>query len=168
MKKRFFSILLSLCMVLMLCPVTVFAANEDATELQELLDNGGPVTLNKDYTIDTSLEVNNTVTLDLNGHVIKMTTNNVSVIKINSGGNLTLQDRDSEATHDDSSLPVGGVITGANATLGGGVYIGSGSFTMNGGTIENCSASSGGGVYINTGSFTMKDGTIKKCSASKK
>ena len=166
MKKRFFSILLSLCMVLMLCPVTVFAANEDATELQELLDNGGPVTLNKDYTIDTSLEVNNTVTLDLNGHVIKMTTNNVSVIKINSGGNLTLQDRDSEATHDDSSLPVGGVITGANATLGGGVYIGSGSFTMNGGTIENCSASSGGGVYINTGSFTMYGGTIENCSGS--
>ncbi|MEO2264126.1 InlB B-repeat-containing protein [Dorea sp. YH-dor228] len=165
MKKRFFSILLSLCMVLMLCPMTVFAEDGTAAELQNLLDNGGTVTLERDYTIDTSLEVNNTVTLDLNGHVIKMT-GNVSVIKINSGGNLTLQDCDSEATHDDSSLPVGGVITGGNATLGGGVYIGSGSFTMNGGTIENCSASSGGGVGISSGGFTMNGGTIENCSAS--
>ncbi|MCF2553932.1 InlB B-repeat-containing protein [Faecalicatena contorta] len=165
MKKRFFSILLSLCMVLMLCPVTVFAEDGTATELQSLLNSGGTVTLSKDYTIDTTLNVNNTVTLDLNGHVIKMT-GNVSVIKINSGGNLTLQDCDSEATHDDSSLPVGGVITGGNATLGGGVYIGSGSFTMNGGTIENCSASKGGGVGISSGGFTMYGGTIENCSAS--
>ena len=48
MKKRFFSILLSLCMVLMLCPVTVFAANGDATALQALLEAGGTVTLTKD------------------------------------------------------------------------------------------------------------------------
>lgn len=82
MKKRFFSILLSLCMVLMLCPVTVFAANGDATELQSLLNDGGTVMLTKDYSIDTTLIVNNTVTLDLNGHVIKIAdSNSVQVIR---------------------------------------------------------------------------------------
>ncbi|MGE9883566.1 InlB B-repeat-containing protein [Blautia obeum] len=158
MKKRFFSVLLSFCMVLMLCPMTAFAVNEDATALQTLLDNGGTVTLSKDYTIDTTLNVNNTVTLDLNGHVIKMTGSG-SVINVGSNGNLTLQD---------SSAAKSGVITGGNASSkGGGVYISNGgSFTMNGGTIEKCYAKYGGGVCIDSGSFTMNGGAIKGCSAS--
>ena len=158
MKKRFFSVLLSFCMVLMLCPMTAFAVNEDATALQTLLDNGGTVTLSKDYTIDTTLNVNNTVTLDLNGHVIKMTGSG-SVINVGSNGNLTLQD---------SSAAKSGVITGGNASSkGGGVYISNGgSFTMNGSTIEKCYAKYGGGVCIDSGSFTMNGGAIKGCSAS--
>ncbi|MGN8922517.1 InlB B-repeat-containing protein [Lachnospiraceae bacterium HCP28S3_F9] len=158
MKKRLFSILLSLCMVLMLCPVTVFAEDGTATELQSLLNGGDTVTLNKNYTIDTTLNVTQDVTLDLNGHVIKMTGSG-SVINVGSNGNLTLQD---------SSVAKSGVITGGNASLkGGGVYISNGgSFTMNGGTIENCSAKYGGGVCIDSGSFTMNGGAIKDCSAS--
>lgn len=73
MKKRILSIVLAICLVLSCVPITVFAANADATELQNKLDSGGTVTLSKDYTIDTTLSVKNTVTLDLNGHVIKMT-----------------------------------------------------------------------------------------------
>ena len=154
MKKRFFSILLSLCMVLMLCPVTVFAANGDATALQALLEAGGTVTLTKDYSIDTTLRVNNTVTLDLNGHVIKIAdSNSVQVIKIDSGGSLTLQDSQPSATHTDTSLPAGGMITGGKAkhgsiseAHGGGVY-NDGSFTMNGGVITGCNATKGGGIY---------------------
>ena len=132
-------------MVLMFVPQTVFAANDDATALQNLLNGGGTVTLSKDYTIDTTLSVQNTVTLDLNGHVIKMTGSG-SVISI-AWSNLTLQDSSPTATHTDASLPVGGVITGGNADYGGGVYVGSGgSMTMNGGTIKKCSAECGGGV----------------------
>ena len=145
MRKWILSIMFAICMVIIFMPQAAFAANADHTVLQRKLTAGGTVTLEDNYTIDSTLEVTKNVILDLNGHVIKMT-GNVSVIKINSGGNLTLQDCDSEATHDDSSLPVGGVITGGNATLGGGVYIGSGSFTMNGGTFENCSSEYGGGV----------------------
>ena len=130
MKKRILSILLSLCMVLMLCPVTVFAANDDATALQNLLNGGGTVTLSKDYTIDTTMNVTNTVTLDLNGYTISMTGSG-SVINVKSGGNLTVKDSRPTATHTDVSLPAGGVITGGNATLGGGVYINGGSFTVN-------------------------------------
>ena len=167
MKKRILSIVLTLCMVLMFVPQTVFAANDDATALQNLLNGGGTVTLSKDYTIDTTLSVKNTVTLDLNGHVIKMTGSG-SVISI-AWSNLTLQDSSPTATHTDASLPAGGVITGGNADYGGGVRINfSGSMTMNGGTIANCSAGYGGGVIIggaNT-NFTMNGGTIANCSAT--
>ena len=169
MKKRILSILLTLCMVLMLCPVTAFAANDDATELQSLLSGGGTVTLDKDYTIDSTLDVDRTVTLDLNGHVIKMTGSG-TVIIIGSQANLTMIDSNNTATHTDSTLPAGGVITGGNATQnGGGVYVGGGcSMTMTGGTIENCSATGGGGggIYVSSGTFTIGDGEIKNCKSS--
>ena len=165
MKRRILSIALTICMVLMLLPITVFAANDDATDLQSLLNGGGTVTLNKDYTIDTTLEVTNPVTLDLNGYVIKMTGSG-SVIKVGSGGNLTVKDSRPTATHTDASLPAGGVITGGNASRGGGVYSNSGSVTMNGGTIANCSAEDGGGVFVAYSSFTMTGGTIENCSST--
>ena len=165
MKKRILSILLTLCMLLMLVPITVFAADSDATELQNLLNNGGTVTLSKDYTIDTKLRVRKTVTLDLNGHTITMTGSD-SVIFV-SFCNLTLQDSNKTAIHTDTSLPAGGVITGGNALQGGGVYVSSGgSMTMNGGTIANCSAKYGGGVAAMAGSFTMNGGTITNCNAT--
>ena len=44
MKKRILSIVLTLCMVLMLLPQAVFAANDDATDLQNKLNSGGTVT----------------------------------------------------------------------------------------------------------------------------
>ena len=173
MKKRFFSILLSLCMVLMLCPVTVFAANGDATALQALLEAGGTVTLTEDYSIDTTLIVNNTVTLDLNGHVIKITdSNSVQVIKIDSGGSLTLQDSQPSATHTDTSLPAGGMITGGKAKHGsiseahGGGVSNAGSFTMNGGVITGCNADGNGGGVLNHGSFIMNGGVITGCRAT--
>ena len=165
MKKRILSMVLAICLVLSCVPITVFAANDDATDLQNKLNSGGTVTLDRDYSIDTTLNVTNTVTLDLNGHVIKMIGSD-SVIKVGSGGNLTMTDSNDTATHTDTSLPAGGVITGGNASQGaGGVYIHSGSFTMNGGTIANCSAYAGGGVSVAYGSFIMNGGTIANCSA---
>ena len=156
---------LAICFVLSYVPITVFAANTDATELQNKLDSGGTVTLSKDYTIDTTLSVRNPIPLDLNGHVIKMTGSG-SVISI-AWSNLTLQDSSPTATHTDASLPAGGVITGGNAHEGGGVYVGSGgSMTMNGGTIKKCSAEYGGGVAAADGSFTMTGGTIANCTAT--
>ena len=41
MKKRILSIVLTLCIVLSIVPVTVFAANTDATELKNLMAKGG-------------------------------------------------------------------------------------------------------------------------------
>ena len=143
--------------------VTLVAQWEnDTTILQGLLDAGGMVTLDRDYTIDTSLNVTNTVILDLNGHTIRMTGSG-SVMKVESGGNLTVKD---------SSAAKTGVITGGDTTQGvgnesqgGGVYINGGDFIMEGGTIANCSAESGGGVLVAYGSFTMNGGTIENCGA---
>ena len=185
MKKRFLGILLSLCMALLLFPATALA--DDTSELQGLLSDPDidKIVLERDYTISSTLDVRYPVTLDLNGHVIRMTGSG-RVISIR--GELTLQDSAPEATHtgENASLPAGGVITNSNSgggvnvsgsfimnggtiytcasprsTRGGGVYV-SGSFIMNGGTIDNCIANFGGGVYV-SGSFIMNGGIIKDC-----
>ena len=185
MKKRFLGILLSLCMALLLFPATALA--DDTSELQGLLSDPDidKIVLERDYTISSTLDVSYPVTLDLNGHVIRMTGSG-RVISITD--ELTLQDSAPEATHtgENASLPAGGVITNSNSgggvnvsgsfimnggtiytcasprsTRGGGVYV-SGSFIMNGGTIDNCIANFGGGVYV-SGSFIMNGGIIKDC-----
>ena len=146
---------------------TLYAKFEDGTkELQALLDNApdfSKVTLTKDYTISQTLEAHH-VTLDLNGHVIRMTGSG-SVIKVH--GALTLEDSDPEAIHpDDPSLPAGGVITGGHAAEGGGVRVERSQLIMNAGTIFGCWADTGGGVYVTEGSFTMDGGAIEDCSAA--
>lgn len=167
MKNRFWSIVLAICLVLSCVPITVFAADSDATELQNLLNNGGTVQLTRDYSIDTTLNVTNTVTLDLNGYTISMTGSG-SVMAVGGSGNLTMKDSRPTATHTDASLPAGGVITGGNANRGGGVSVAYGSFTLEGGTIASCSATTrGGGVHtFPGGSMTMTGGTITNCSAT--
>ena len=133
----------------------------------------GTVKLAGDISISSSLTVNRTVTLDLNGYVLQMTGSG-SVIKVESSGNLTLTDSDDkkehkfnksvmpwalaadDATGENNVAVSGGVITGGkgypyprSSTLfcGGGVYIApSGQLTMTGGNIIGCSAELGGGV----------------------
>lgn len=156
MKKRIVSILLTLCMVLMLVPITAFAANGDAAELQALLDAGGTVTLTKDYSIDTTLRVNNTVTLDLNGHVIKMTGEGCGFI---FNGKVTLMDSNPGATHtgENASLPAGGVITGGYVRI-------TDYFTMNGGTIRPTNFE---GVLVDENMcFIMNGGAIESSTAN--
>lgn len=279
MKKRLFSILLALCMVLCLVPTTVFAESEteeppvcscetactaevmnadcpicgvegalpENCECSELTENAEPegeeneeqpegevsdpqpetaltaliggsetakdvstaeeltaaiadvnfdtVRLAGDISISSTLTVNRTVTLDLNGHVLKYeSTNKGSVIVVEGSGNLTLTDSNTTAKHkfmpngklwvlDDASgteAVTGGVITGGTGYpfhlisgkvvyYGGGVYIApGGQLTMTGGNIIGCSAESGGGVCIDgePGQFSMSGGSIAGCVAS--
>jgi predicted outer membrane repeat protein len=50
---------------------------------------------------------------------------------------------------------------------GGGVYVKGGTFTMHNGTISgNTATSSGGGVYVGSGTFTMQGGTISGNTAT--
>ncbi len=56
------------------------------------------ITLKRDIEIGSTLTVNRTVTLDLNGNVLKMT-GGFSVIKVESGGNLTIQDSNTSTPH---------------------------------------------------------------------
>ncbi len=64
-----------------------------AEELTAALENNAndTVKLTADITIGTTLTVSRTVTLDLNGNVLKMT-GGFSVIKVESGGDLTIAD----------------------------------------------------------------------------
>ena len=274
MKKRLFSILLALCMVLCLVPTTAFAESEteeppvctcetactaeamnadcpicgvegalpencvkcaqpaddaavqpegkvsdpqpetaltsliggnetakDVSTAEELTAaiadvNFDTVRLTGDISISSTLTVNRTVTLDLNGHVLKYeSANNGSVIVVEGSGQLTIEDSNtSNLSHkfnpngklwvlDEASgteTVTGGVITGGTGypfTLssgkvvyyGGGVYIApGGQLTMTGGNIIGCSAESGGGVCIDgePGQFSMSGGSIAGCVAS--
>ena len=253
MKKRLFSILLALCMVLCLVPTTAFAeseteeppvctcetactaeamnadcpicgaegalpencakcaqpaddaavqpegevsdpqpetaltaligGNETAKELSNeseltaaIADSTvGTVKLAGDISISSSLTVNRTVTLDLNGHVLKYeSANKGSVIVVENGGQLTIEDSNtSNLSHkfnpngklwvldeaNGKETVTGGVITGGTGypftlssgtvNCGGGVYIApGGQLTMTGGNIIGCSAEFGGGVCI--------------------
>lgn len=129
------------------------------------------VKLTGDISISNSLTVNRTVTLDLNGHVLKYeSANEGSVIVVEGGGNLTLTDSNDEKVHrfNKSVMPwalaaddatgenfvdvSGGVITGGTGT----------DLSTDGGTTWYC----GGGALIkNGGSLTMRGGNIIGCSA---
>ena len=131
----------------------------------------GTVKLAGDISISTSLTVKRTVTLDLNGHVLKYeSANEGSVIVVEGGGNLTLTDSNDEKVHrfNKSVMPwalaaddatgenfvdvSGGVITGGTGT----------DLSTYGGTTWYC----GGGALIkNGGSLTMRGGNIIGCSA---
>ena len=143
------------------------------------------ITLKGNIDIGSTLTVNRTVTLDLNGCVLKMT-GGFSVIKVESGGNLTIQDSNKTTQHkfnpqckdlvwyidmwklDDngSEIVSGGVITGGGGDFahsdGGGVLVNAGgTLTMTGGSIVGCSAVDlGGGVHLAYDSAIGKSSTF--------
>lgn len=151
------------------------------------------IILKGDIDIGSTLTVNRTVTLDLNGCVLKMTGSD-SVIKVEADGDLTIQDRNTTTQHtfnphckyqfwyidmweldkDGSEIVSGGVITGGGGDQnnGGGVLVAGGTLTMAGGSIVGCSARSRGGVYLaydsatgKSGTFIMTGGSIIGCAA---
>lgn len=184
MKRKLWTLLLALGAALALCvgagaaDFTGWTALMDAHSGQALAD--GNYYLNNDVTISQTITVSGTVTLDLNGHVLQYKNDSTkgSVIKVESGGQLTIEDSNtSNLSHkfnpngklwvlDEASgteIVTGGVITGGtgypiqfgsgkyvyDAYYGGGVYIApGGQLTMTGGNIVGCSAEFGGGICI--------------------
>ena len=131
------------------------------SELQKAMTNGIDVILEENINgeYEKTLEVHNSVVVDLNGHTIDrgMPDRGGNVIKIDWNGSLTIKD---------SSPDKSGIITGGlTYSSGGGVYVGQGcTFIMDGGsiygnsTMDNCQ---GGGVYVGQGAtFIMNDGSI--------
>lgn len=133
--------------------------------------NFDTVKLTTDISISSSLTVKRTVTLDLNGHVLKyVSANKGSVIVVEGGGQLTIEDSNtSKPSHrfnpngklwvlDEASgteTVTGGVITGGT---GKPIQFGSGKYVYD--------AYYGGGVYIAPGGqLTMTGGNIVGCSA---
>ena len=194
MKKRILSILLTLCMVLCLAPTGVFAEGEtfknvaNAAELKSALaDDSVPgIRLTSNIVTGEAFSVTRTVTLDLNGYMLKMTGND-SVIRVEKKnykiGDLTLIDSRPTTEHrfkaDDKNgrwqldengdmLVNGGIITSTGTEQrsgGGGVAVSADTkFTMTGGNIVGCDSDKlGSGVYVSFGSFTMTGGRIVGC-----
>ena len=189
MKKRVLSCFMALALCMTLLPAAALAEGKEtevttADALATALNGDATIIkLTANIEISTTLNVNRTVTLDLNDHVLKMTGTG-RVIGVESGGNLTLTDSTPNATYKfgiDESTKLwildetsgtntvnGGIITGGNTVgnTGGGVRIVSGgAFTMTGGNIVGCTAGAGGGVDVR-GTFTMTGGSIAGCVAT--
>ena len=175
--------------------LSVLAANGEAevttaSELTGALADSSisRITLTGDIDIGSTLTVNRTVTLDLNGCVLKMTGSD-SVIKVAADGDLTIQDRNTTTQHKfnphckyltwyidmweldngGSEIVSGGIITGGGGDQsdGGGVLVAGGTLVMAGGNIVGCSATSrGGDVYLGKDSDTGKNGTFIMTSGS--
>ena len=181
-------------MVICFVPTGVFAEDiafkdvASAAELKNALaDSSVPgIRLTKDIVTGEAFSVTRTVTLDLNGYMLKMTGNN-SVIRVEKKnqkiGDLTLIDSRPTAEHrfkaDDKNgrwqldengdmLVNGGIITSTGTEQrsgGGGVAVSADTkFTMTGGNIVGCDSDKlGSGVYVSFGTFTMTGGRIAGC-----
>ena len=186
MKRRLLPILMTLVLVCALPIWAAFVTSGDVTNplvctagaaeltLQERIDRanaGATITLSSNTEIAATLQITKNLTLDLNGHVLKMTGDG-SVLYVKKDGpntvTLTITDSRPQNPHTGSyeNLPAGGVITGGEGTDLTGIYnVGGAVFLENdttlkleGGTITG--NSSRGSVFINGATFVMTGGTI--------
>ena len=148
-------------------------AVNNAADLKSNIDAGKSVKLTDNIPITETLEIAKSLTLDLNGHVLKMTGDG-SVLRVKKGphpATLTITDSRPQNPHTGSyeGLPAGGVITGGTGTreeywtsdtLGGAVYLEEGTtLELEGGTLTESRSDSS--VFIRTGAtFVMNGGTI--------
>ena len=188
MKRRLLPILMTLVLV---CALPIWAAfvtsgdvtnplvctagaasppDNAATRLKSAISNGGDVRLTEDIEISETLLVTRDVTLDLNGHVLKMTGNS-SVLRVKKDGPdtvaLTITDSRPQNPHTGSygRLPAGGVITGGEGTNVTGIYnVGGAVFLENDTTLKleggTLTGNSGSSIYIGGATFVMSGGTI--------
>ena len=210
MKRRLLPILMTLVLVCALPIWAAFVTSGDVTNplvstaaasemaLQERINQasaGETITLNSNTEIAATLQIKKDLILDLNGHVLKMTGSG-SVLYVKKEGphpvTLTITDSRSDTSHEDKTLPAGGVITGGKGPNVTGIYydyVGGAVFLekdttlkLEGGTLTVNSGSSiyidgatlvmsGGtitgktvGVHNNVGTFTMTGGRITGCS----
>ena len=189
MKRRLLPILMTLVLVCALpiwaafvtsgdvtnplvCTAGATSSEESAVEKLKLaISNGGTVQLTEDIEISETLLVTRDVTLDLNGHVLKMTdSGSGSVLYVKKDGpdtvTLTITDSRPQNPHGSyADLPAGGVITGGEGTdvpgihyVGGAVYLKEGTtLKLEGGTLTGNSCSS---ICIDGATFVMSGGTI--------
>ena len=180
MKRRLLPILMTLVLVCALPIWAAFVTSGDVTNplvstaaateptLQGMIDKanaGATITLKYNTDIADTLQITKNLTLDLNGCVLRMRGTG-SVLKVYNGATLTITDSRSGASHEDTTLPAGGVITGGEGTDLTGIYnVGGAVFLENdttlkleGGTITG--NSSRGSVFIDGAIFEMSGGTI--------
>ena len=200
MKRRLLPILMTLVLVCALPIWAAFVTSGDVTnplvctagatsppepvevrtadELQSNITAGNSVKLMADINITSTLEIARSLTLDLNGYVLKMggTGRVIHIIKYH-GYDVKVEIKDGEPgkehTGEYAALPAGGVITGGKADKGGGILLDGGcTLKLTGGCITDCHATDtgGGGVVRNGGTAILyMSGTarIENCTAGK-
>lgn len=183
MKKRIFSILLTLCMALCFMPKGVFAEGETVKNVataQELVDaladiRNDTVRLTASITFNGNLTVERAMTLDLNGHVLRYYNPERACGDIEVTGDLTIIDSNPDTVHKFFNLYGGGlwVLDEENGDLiaKGGIisnyslHVKDCTLTMNSGSFVGCQGSAGA-VEIRSGTFTMNDGLMIGCYAA--
>ena len=183
MKRRLLPILMTLVLVCALPIWAAFVTSGDVTNplvctagatelnLQGMIDRanaGDTIKLSSNTEIAATLQITKNLTLDLNGHVLKMTGDG-SVLRVSDSATLTITDSRPQNPHTGSyaGLPAGGVITGGKGTdaggsvhsVGGAVFLENGTtLKLDGGTLTG--NSSRGSVFINGATLVMSGGTI--------
>ena len=157
---------------------SVPVAVSNAADLQNSIADGKSVKLTDNITITSTLEIARSLTLDLNGYVLKMggTGRVIHIIK-SHGYDVKVEIKDGEPgkehTGEYAALPAGGVITGGKADNGGGILLDGGcTLKLTGGCITDCHAigTGGGGVVLNGDTAILyMSGTarIENCTAGK-
>ena len=168
-KTKLLTVLLTLCMLLSLVPMTAataFAANTttvtNETELTAALNNADCTEIKLGSNIETTgkLYVERTMTLDLNGHTLSCSSENTGIIWVRKNGNLAIKDSGT-----------GGKIDGQEKNCG--IFIKGGVLTLESGSIVNCYEKiideySGDGAAVDletNGQFIMNGGAIEDCRA---
>ena len=181
MKRRLPPILMTLVLVCALPIWAAFVTSPDVTNplvctagaaeptLQRMIDQanaGATIKLSSNTEIAATLQITKNLTLDLNGHVLKMT-GDVSVLKVSDRATLTITDSRPQNPHTGSygRLPAGGVITGGEGTNVTGIYnVGGAVFLENDTTLKleggTLTGNSGSSIYIGGATFVMSGGTI--------
>ena len=181
MKRRLLPILMTLVLVCALPIWAAFVTSGDVTNplvctagateltLQGRIDQanaGDTITLSSDTEIAATLQITKNLTLDLNGHVLKMTGDG-SVLKVSGRATLTITDSRPQNPHTGSygRLPAGGVITGGEGMNVTGIYnVGGAVFLENDTTLKleggTLTGNSGSSIYIGGATFVMSGGTI--------
>lgn len=195
-KTKLLTVLLTLCMVLSPMSVSVFAVNlsvKNDSELEAAFENADCTEIKLGENIETvwELDVDRTVTLDLNGYTLSCSSTDEDIIRVRSNGNLTVKDSGIGSKIDGQNKNCGIEVKGGTLTLesgsivnctdadgdGGAVDVANtgvtetpikyGKFIMNGGAIMGCKAGDdGGAVDIGSGcTFVINGGTISNCRA---
>ena len=181
MKRRLLPILMTLVLVCALPIWAAFVTSGDVTnplvctagatlpDLQAKIDaaaDNATITLDSNTEIAATLQITKNLTLDLNGHVLKMT-GDVSVLKVSDRATLTITDSRPQNPHTGSygRLPAGGVITGGEGMNVTGIYnVGGAVFLENDTTLKleggTLTGNSGSSIYIGGATFVMSGGTI--------
>lgn len=188
--------ILTLCLAAPQMSMLTFATDStvsNETELKSALENTEFSEIRLGGNIETTweLDVERTVTLDLNGYTLSCSSADDEIIRVRSNGDLTVKDSGTSGKIDGQNKNCGFEVKGGTLTLesgsivnctdsdgdGGAVDVSNtgvtetpvkyGKFVMNGGTIKDCKAGDdGAAVDIGMGcTFTMNDGTISNCRA---